>query len=103
MSGMVRLLQNTTLHPNGTMITVVDGKIQPRGPNRITVEDANDLISRGIAEWVAMPAALQEQRLIALESLTSEIKAAHGEMQRRLEEQTRQIAELQHLASLKTS
>jgi hypothetical protein len=95
MSGLLRTLQANGDHHRGTLLSVIDETIEPRGSHRIGQKDADDLISRGLAEWVAMPPALQESRLIKLEDLASKFTAAFDDMQHRLDEQARQIAELQ--------
>ena len=64
MSGMVRLVQATSGHHTATMLSVIDEKLEPGGPHKITQAEAENLIGRGLAEWVAMPAALQESRLV---------------------------------------
>jgi len=94
MSGMVRLKQTTSDHHRGTLLSVIDEKLQPKGTHGITEAEAADFVSRGLAEWVAMPAALQESRLVQLEALTKKLAGALEEAQGRLDQQAQQFAAL---------
>jgi len=95
MSGLLRLLQGSADHQHGTLLSVTTNEaLEPRARHRITLEDANDLLSRGLAEWIAMPAALQESRLVQLESLTKKLSASLEEAQARLADQAQQLAAL---------